>query len=1234
MPSAKKVATPASTDGHGMDFTVLAPSSAGKLPSRLEGCAYDPSDRVWVPRRALHHVPKDRRFALLRGFSHQVEKARSGASCCKRCGDKIPKDAVRVGYPTKDPRGQYGALVQWLHISCAKNDERLVELVRKGESAMQECLLGYEALAVEERTTFRDALLSTDEPEEQDTALPSVPLARKLERHPAPSALRVSLLPFQAEGLGWLLAREEDTSTRGGILADEMGMGKTLQTIALILASKVDRPTLVVCPAAAMLQWHNEIKRFTEPGSLQVELYYGFERKSIDLPSLRKSVVLTTYQTLEADYRREVNKHKVECEWCGRLFLPEKLAYHQKYFCGPDAERTEKQQKSDKKSAIKDGAAKMLKIGCKETGIVLNPMTALRTTSIKAARRLRQKAGLPPAGTPATATPESSQSLSGNAGVTAPLVLPFPAAVLPKEAQEAMGISGKRWGKVGRARGRGGGRGRTPIDMGATTTEMPLVQPSTDTVNRGVLDVIGRGRKRCRDDGDSPSEAASTPAAKPSQAAALTPSPGAAPEVTRRRWGKRKLRVREKSPCGGEAAPPTSVHPTPSSPSLKAQTPAPERAMGACWGKGLRLNPVVGVDGVAATKRAMGASWGKVLRLNPVEGVRGGTKGAKHKAIVLDGLESGSDSGLELLSEVTNTGASDTCGTTKQGTTIASEIDGGCADSKTTKDVEMMAPEPQSEIDVAGITASGPADLPEDEDEEFGEGAMDLSSSLMFRTLWGRIVLDEAHRIKGRTNSTAQAAFSLRAEAARWCLSGTPLQNRVGELYSIVRFVRFHPYAHYFCSKKGCGCVSLHYRFCPQTSTCRKCGHTKMLHRSHFAQSVTNPIKKFGFIGAGRVAMERLREDVLNRILLRRTKAERQADINLPPLEIRIRRDSLSEEETDFYKSMYMQSQTKFDTYVDRGTLLHNYAHVFDLIMRLRQAVDHPYLIVHGSFRSENGPMPTQSRGDSDVCALCQDDVDDAASRVAAQCGHCFHRDCVSEYLEEAPELPGGGIGCPTCFQPMTLNMDTTIDDEEDAGPAVSSTAIDKPVAKSIMQHIKTTEFKSSTKIEALLQEIQRMMAANAGSKAIVFSQFVRFLELIEWRLKRDGISAAKCSGNMPIVSRNNIVIAFQTDPSLKVLLLSLKAGGEGLNLQAADHIFIMDPWWNPAAELQAIQRAHRIGQTRPVKATRFVGSDTIEERIIELQEKKQSVFDCTVGANNQALQRLTADDIKFLFNQ
>jgi DNA repair protein RAD16 len=253
------------------------------------------------------------------------------------------------------------------------------------------------------------------------------------------------------------------------------------------------------------------------------------------------------------------------------------------------------------------------------------------------------------------------------------------------------------------------------------------------------------------------------------------------------------------------------------------------------------------------------------------------------------------------------------------------------------------------------------------------DSTRDFSGSPLFRFRWERVVLDEAHRIKARTNSTAQAALTLKARH-RWCLSGTPLQNKVGELYSTVRFLHFYPYAHYFCKMKGCDCCSLHHRFDPETSKCLQCGHSKMKHVSHFVREVSNPIIKYGFMGLGKIAMEKLRHDILSKILLRRTKTERQAEIQLPSLTINIRRDELSPEEMDFYKSMYQQSLTEFDTYVNKGTLLHNFAHVFHLIMRLRQAVDHPYLIVHGSLKNSDGSdtaIPTQSRGEADVCSLC-----------------------------------------------------------------------------------------------------------------------------------------------------------------------------------------------------------------------------------------------------------------------
>ena len=107
-------------------------------------------------------------------------------------------------------------------------------------------------------------------------------------------------------------------------------------------------------------------------------------------------------------------------------------------------------------------------------------------------------------------------------------------------------------------------------------------------------------------------------------------------------------------------------------------------------------------------------------------------------------------------------------------------------------------------------------------------------------------------------------------------------------------------------------------------------------------------------MGDGRQAMVRLKRQVLDTIMLRRTKVERAADVNIPPLSNNVKMLELDETEKDFYEAIYKQSRAKFDTYVDKGTLLHNYAHIFDLLARLRQAVDHPYLVIHGKYAGKS----------------------------------------------------------------------------------------------------------------------------------------------------------------------------------------------------------------------------------------------------------------------------------------
>lgn len=200
----------------------------------------------------------------------------------------------------------------------------------------------------------------------------------------ASSDLTVPLLRYQREWLAWAL-KQENSATRGGILADEMGMGKTIQAIALVLAKRElhqmscepDVPshspesskpsikgTLVVCPVVAVTQWVSEIDRFTSRGSTKVLVYHGAKRgKSVEQFS-QYDFVITTYSIVESEYRKYVMPPKDKCPYCGKLFYQNKLSYHQKYFCGPDAVRTEKQSKQAKKKKIGVTKQKMKESKC------------------------------------------------------------------------------------------------------------------------------------------------------------------------------------------------------------------------------------------------------------------------------------------------------------------------------------------------------------------------------------------------------------------------------------------------------------------------------------------------------------------------------------------------------------------------------------------------------------------------------------------------------------------------------------------------------------------------------------------------------------------------------------------------------------------------------------------------------------------------------------------------------
>ncbi|MBC7383113.1 MAG: DEAD/DEAH box helicase family protein [Bacteroidia bacterium] len=165
----------------------------------------------------------------------------------------------------------------------------------------------------------------------------------------------------------------------------------------------------------------------------------------------------------------------------------------------------------------------------------------------------------------------------------------------------------------------------------------------------------------------------------------------------------------------------------------------------------------------------------------------------------------------------------------------------------------------------------------------------------------------------------------------------------------------------------------------------------------------------------------------------------------------------------------------------------------------------------------------------------------------------------------------------------------------------------------------------------AKLEEIEREITENAGHhKIIVFSQFLKMLDLIKTALEKHNIPFSYLDGQTK--DRADKVNKFQEDENCRVFLISLKAGGVGLNLTEADYVYLVDPWWNPAVENQAIDRAHRIGQTKKVFAYRMICKDTIEEKIVELQKKKKMVADSLINTESGFMKKLSKEDISSLF--
>jgi DNA repair protein RAD16 len=395
-----------------------------------------------------------------------------------------------------------------------------------------------------------------------------------------------------------------------------------------------------------------------------------------------------------------------------------------------------------------------------------------------------------------------------------------------------------------------------------------------------------------------------------------------------------------------------------------------------------------------------------------------------------------------------------------------------------------------------------------------------------------RLILDEAHSIKSRTTGVAKACFALKG-TYKWCLSGTPVQNRIGEFFSLLRFLEVRPFVDYFC--KSCPCAILHWKL-DDDHRCSNCKHSGMEHVSVFNQELLNPLTQSDDPRVRSDAMDKLHM-ITARIMLRRVKRDYVSSMELPPKEVIVRSDFFGLIERDFSSSIMSNTGRQFDTYVSRNVVLNNYANIFGLIMQMRQVANHPDLLLRKSAEGGQNVL---------VCNICDEVAEDA---IRSQCKHDFCRSCVKSYIQTT-ESAGGDPDCPRCHIPLAVDLDQPEMEQDEEGVKKSS----------IVNRIKMEDWTSSTKIEMLIYELYKLRSKKQTLKSIVFSQFTSMLQLVEWRLRRAGFNTVMLDGSMTPIQRQRSIEYFMNNTDVEVFLVSLKAGGVALNLTEASRVFIVDP--------------------------------------------------------------------------
>ncbi|CAN8102353.1 unnamed protein product [Discula destructiva] len=432
----------------------------------------------------------------------------------------------------------------------------------------------------------------------------------------------------------------------------------------------------------------------------------------------------------------------------------------------------------------------------------------------------------------------------------------------------------------------------------------------------------------------------------------------------------------------------------------------------------------------------------------------------------------------------------------------------------------------------------------------------------LFSCSWRRVILDEGHNIRNAKTKLSLAAGELKAES-RWVLSGTPLVNSVKDLQSMVAFLKLT------------GGIE---------------------DQGIFNTVITRPLA-LGSRGA-----ELLLQSLMQNICLRRKKDMAFVDLRLPPKHEFVHRITFHAEEQKKYSALLSEAKGALEEVrakskhgVKSGSLFQSV--VLEKLLRLRQVCNHWTLckerVIDLLKTLEDQDVVVLNDKNRDIlqqalalvieaqeeCSVC---LDQLTLPVITACKHAFCGGCVRQVIDTQGK-------CPLCRAALT--------EESLVEPA--------PEASEDQNGDIDLETQSS-KTEAMLTILQATFKKEPTSKVIIFSQWTKFLTIIENQLRTAGYRYTRIDGSMNPKKRDAAIHDLQENPECRVMLASLAVCSVGLNLVAANTVILADSWWAPAIEDQAVDRCHRLGQTRETTVWRLVMEGTVEERVLGIQAEKR----------------------------